>query len=129
MIIGQTKSELINKEPLLKWYFSLFEDVLSRAKKLVVIGYGFGDEHINKAVVKNRDLMIYVICPLEPEHFKANLFSRAPLGQKMWLKIANYYQGDITQLYYAQTQELTSDGVNHFASLRFAERMSTDRTA
>jgi hypothetical protein len=54
MIIGRTKSELINKEPLLKWYFSLFEDVLSRAKKLVVIGYGFGDEHINKVVVKNR---------------------------------------------------------------------------
>lgn len=107
----------------------MFEDVLSRAKKLVVIGYGFGDEHINKVVVKNRDLMIYVICPVEPEHFKANLVTRAPLGQKMWSKIANYYQGDIMQLYHAQTQELTSDGENHFASLRSGERMSADQPA
>lgn len=48
MVIGDRKEEQINKEPLLKWYFEIFKEVLFQTeRKLMVIGYGFGDEHIN----------------------------------------------------------------------------------
>lgn len=120
MIIGRSKSDLIAKEPLLQWYFSLFQKVLSRAKKLVVIGYGFADKHINEAILKNASLNLFVICPLEPEVFKSKLVTHGQSGRKLWNKMANYYQGKITQLYDAAPQELTRDGQNYFENIKGA---------
>jgi len=117
MIIGKAKSKLIKREPVLRWYFRLFEEVLSRAKMLVVIGYGFGDKHINKVILRNSRLMMSVICPLEPKVFKSNLLRQGAVGRKLWKKVANYYQGDIRDLYYRDTRELTLDGQTYFSNL------------
>jgi hypothetical protein len=44
MVIGKKKTEEISKEPLLKYYSDLFEEVLSSGgAELFVIGYGFAD--------------------------------------------------------------------------------------
>lgn len=67
MVIGKNKSVLIEKEPILKWYFDLFKNTIYEGgKKLVIIGYGFNDQHINEILVegvKNHDLQIYIINP------------------------------------------------------------------
>lgn len=73
MVIGGNKKEQIDREPLLKWYYKIFADVLSGGdKKLMVIGYGFRDEHINSTIVnaiKNRGLKLYVLSPEKPDDF------------------------------------------------------------
>jgi hypothetical protein len=52
MVIGNQKASRIENEPLLKWYFSLFEEVLNRPEtRLLSVGYSFRDEHINRCIV------------------------------------------------------------------------------
>lgn len=74
MVIGRNKSTLIEKEPLLKWYFDLFKKVISEGnKKILIIGYGFGDQHINQVLVdgvKNHGLQVYVISTRPPADLK-----------------------------------------------------------
>ena len=52
MVMGTQKASIIEKEPLLKWYFSLFAEVINRPDTgLLIAGYGFRDEHINLCIV------------------------------------------------------------------------------
>src|SRR5262249_48965525 len=49
MVIGTTKSKIIESEPLLRWNLELFKEAVAvRDRRLAVIGYGFADEHINE---------------------------------------------------------------------------------
>jgi hypothetical protein len=51
MVIAGSKRDQIRNIPLLDWYFEKFETVLSMSNmRLLVIGYGFHDEHINEVV-------------------------------------------------------------------------------
>lgn len=51
-VIGATKQEDLNRDPLLRQYWTEFESALNRGDvRLLVIGYGFGDEHINDKLV------------------------------------------------------------------------------
>jgi len=65
MVIGKNKSEIIAREPLLKWYFELFQKVIAEgSKKILIVGYGFGDQHINQVLadgVEKYGLQIYII--------------------------------------------------------------------
>ena len=65
-VIGGIK-RAIDREPLLKWYYEIFENVLSGGdKKLMVIGYGFRDEHINDTIInaiKKKGMKLYVLSP------------------------------------------------------------------
>lgn len=74
MVIGTSKEEDIENEPILNWYKDLFENVLSiRDSRLLIIGYGFGDPHINRIILKNineKNLRLYIISPIEREDFK-----------------------------------------------------------
>lgn len=67
MIIGREKMQQIEDKPLLLWFFNIFRKVLSlRGRKLLIIGYGFRDEHINRVIVdavKNHELKLLVITP------------------------------------------------------------------
>src|SRR5439155_13282313 len=73
MIIGGGKLTQIRSEPLLDWYYKIFKQVLSRKnQRLLVIGYGFGDPHINDVILKSvreHGLRLYVVSPHEPEDF------------------------------------------------------------
>jgi hypothetical protein len=67
MVIGTGKDAQIAGTPLLAWYLSIFEQVLNAGDtRLMVIGYGFGDEHINKVIanaVRNHGLFLFVWNP------------------------------------------------------------------
>lgn len=67
LVVGTSKESLIQKEPLLRSYFDLFQSVIKEGgKKALIIGYGFRDAHINAALVdgvKNHGLEIYILTP------------------------------------------------------------------
>lgn len=51
MVLGNKKAERITELPLLSWYHEVFKKVLSAGGvRLMIVGYGFGDEHINKVI-------------------------------------------------------------------------------
>lgn len=51
LVIGTEKEKQTAGHALLAWYFEIFERVLNSGKiKLMVIGYSFGDDHINRVI-------------------------------------------------------------------------------
>jgi hypothetical protein len=67
MIIGGDKAQQIQTHPTLSAYAQAFEARLARPEsKLMIIGYGFRDHHINRAIVRGvreQGLQFFVICP------------------------------------------------------------------
>ena len=88
MVLGKNKLEDINQEPLLKWYLELFQGVINEGgKKLLIIGYGYRDEHINKILldgVKNFGLSLYIINPSEPYQFKQMFYNGIYYALPLW---------------------------------------------
>jgi hypothetical protein len=110
MVNGHAKTEIIKKEPLLQWHLSLFEDVLREPERnLVVIGYGFGDKHINDviaAAIRDHGLKLFVVSPKQPRDFREMLspvnavVERVrPRGDELWQGLFGYYRGSGTDLY------------------------------
>jgi SIR2-like domain len=109
MVIGTQKTSRIENEPLLKWYFSIFEEVINRPQThLLAIGYGFRDTHINQRIVNaiGKGLKLYVICPQSPQDFK-NQFKmhegfnfQVPLGDELWEGLVQYWPATLTDFYY-----------------------------
>ena len=93
MVIGRNKEEQINKEPLLKCYFEIFKKVLFLGqRRLLIVGYSFGDEHINRVIsyaVKNHGLKIYI---LSPEPLKKLKEENTKLSEKSE-DLINIYKG------------------------------------
>lgn len=53
MVMGNKKSEQISESPLLGWYHEVFKNVLFAGDiRMMIIGYGFGDEHINEVIAQ-----------------------------------------------------------------------------
>jgi hypothetical protein len=65
--MGGQKALSIDQFPVLTWYREQFKNWLSRsATRLMVVGYGFGDRHINDAIGEGveRGLKLFLIDPL-----------------------------------------------------------------
>jgi hypothetical protein len=110
MVIGTQKASRIENEPLLKWYFSLFEQILNRPEtRLLIVGYGFGDTHINQCIVNaiSKGLKLHVISPQPPQEFK-NQFKtplhgklmKKPFGDELWDGLVQYWPTMLTEFYY-----------------------------
>jgi hypothetical protein len=67
MIVGGNKIREIGLSPVLSWYHQQFEERLSQPDtRLMVIGYGFRDQHINDVImraVNDRGTKMFVIAP------------------------------------------------------------------
>ena len=66
LVLGGAKTREIGATPILNWYASQFESRLCEAgAKLMAIGYGFRDDHINAAIARGveRGLKLFVIAP------------------------------------------------------------------
>ena len=108
MVIGQGKEGMIEKEPLLHWYISLFSEILNyrKSQKLVVIGYGFGDEHINTIIadaINHQDLKLFVVSPQSPAEFYNDLcplhgfnVQPKPKGTELWNGLYQYWPAKVT---------------------------------
>jgi hypothetical protein len=103
LIIGRNKINQINEEPVLKRYSEIFKEVLSKGNiKLFVIGYGFGDEHINEVIadsIKNNNLKLYVLNPTIPEQFKNDLCNSRPYGEIVWGGLNGYYPYSLSRVF------------------------------
>jgi SIR2-like domain len=128
MVVGQGKQGKIDKEPLLRWYLSLFEDVVNEGdKNLIVIGYGFADEHINNIIanaVHDHGLRLYIISPQLPADFQQDLSgvhgTNTELkhrGDEIWKGLHGYYRGIVTDFYRAGNESLPPCGEKFFRNL------------
>ncbi len=104
MVIGRNKKDQMEKEPILNYYLDCFKKVLSMPDiKLFVIGYGFGDEHINEIIadsIMNYNLKLYVLNPCNPEIFKDNLHSdKISRGEILWSGLAGYYPYSLLEVF------------------------------
>lgn len=64
MIIGSSKASQINGHKLIEKYFDDFSTILKKAKKLMIIGYSFKDNHVNQIIfdaVENNNLKLWII--------------------------------------------------------------------
>ena len=93
-VIGKDKEDQIAAEPLLSWYFSLFRKVLSNpCRKLLIIGYGFRDAHINEILassIKDFGLKIYVISPSDQSKFIESIRS-VEYGETLLQGFSGYF--------------------------------------
>lgn len=104
LIIGTNKTKDIQSEPILKWYLQLFNKVLSMPnRRLLIIGYGFRDPHINEVLIKSikgSGLKIYVICPMDPEEFlKRTLTHIGDDSKLVWEAIVGYYPYNFIEIF------------------------------
>lgn len=104
MVIGRHKEDKIKKEPLLNRYFETFKEVLSQGqRRLLIIGYGFGDDHINRVIsnaVKNHELKVYILSSGSIQKLKEKLSENC----EDFINIYNGISG-----YFPYTEILTGD--------------------
>ena len=102
MVIGGRKPEQIAGEPILEWYFDLFRQVLALpGRRLLVIGYGFGDEHLNQVLgeaVERLALKWYVLAPEDPRQF-VDKVHRGGAGERIWDGLAGYFPYTLSDLF------------------------------
>lgn len=74
LVIGKNKEALIQKEPLLSGYFDLFQNYIREGgKKMLIIGYGFKDQHINQVLldgVEKHGLEVYIVSTQSPAELR-----------------------------------------------------------
>jgi hypothetical protein len=102
MVIGRGKTDQIQKEPLLKYYFTVFKKVLSQNQsRLLIIGYGFGDDHINRIIsesVRDNGLKIYIISPVSPKELKG-ILEKKDFGKDIWQGISGYFPYSLNEIF------------------------------
>lgn len=104
MVIGKEKKSQIMEEPLLAWYYELFNSVLSSNDvMLFVIGYGFGDRHINRIIansINNSGLKLYVMNPSNIYDFREYLVKKdSEYGLSLYKGIFGYYPYKLIDLF------------------------------
>lgn len=128
MVIGHHKTKIIEREPLLRWYLSLFKEVLGEgSRNLVAVGYGFRDPHINDIIaeaIRNHGLKLHVVSPLQPREFKDMLMSvhgtnvhMIPCGDELWEGLSGYYRASVTDFFKTGQSQPTAQGEAFFSNL------------
>ncbi len=111
LVIGQDKADSIAKEPLLSWYLEIFKNSLNQNDvKLLTIGYGFRDDHINKIIAdsgRTYGLKLYVISPEGPREFIGKM-PKTEVGQLIINKLCGYFQYALLQIF-PEDQLITED--------------------
>ena len=105
MVIGTSKLEDIEKEPILKWYLEMFKCVLSVPnRRLLIIGYGFRDKHINDVIInsiKNNGLGLFIIHPKNREDFQKETLNTISSNNRKAISeaIRRYYQDELKSIF------------------------------
>jgi len=94
IVIGRGKSKRLREEPLLSWYFDIFKNVVLREnRRMLIIGYGFRDNHINRVIseaVEKHGLKIFIITPQPIGDFKKNM-NKSVYRHKIIKGLSGYY--------------------------------------
>lgn len=102
MVIGQGKEAQIHDEPLLSKYFEVFNRVLSeKDRRLLVIGYGFRDSHVNRIIadaIQNHGLRLFVMTPEPPASLHDRLCQNE-LGRQIWSGLGGYFPWPLLRMF------------------------------
>lgn len=108
LVIGRDKSQQIARHPLLSWYFSKFKECMNRpSARLLAIGYGFRDPHINVVLgnaVRDSGLSIYVLDPTPPSQLVDQLKTRVS-GEDIVTGIRSFFDYPLRDLFPASQEE------------------------
>lgn len=125
LVIGDNKNQAINLHPVLGWQFEQFKARIGvQNARLLIIGYGFKDEHINKVIVEaveNSGLKLFVIDPLGSDICK---HANPSYGGQIYAKNALDYafEKGLVGATRRQLKEIFgSDAVAHNLVMRFFE--------
>lgn len=103
MVLGLNKTNQINSEPFLKQYFKIFSQVLLSGEiRLISIGYGFKDSHINKIIAQaviEKKLKLCIINPSSPDEF-FNKLEEQENGKEIKIGIERYISKTFKQMLY-----------------------------
>jgi hypothetical protein len=101
MVMGGGKADSINRSPLLSYYFDLFTACISGGdKRLMIIGYGFVDEHVNKALARaitNDGLRVHVWDVRPPRALREYLHT-IKFGPEIWGGLCGYSQRPLSEV-------------------------------
>jgi hypothetical protein len=125
LIMGGNKVREIGLSPVLSWYHQQLEERLSLAEtRLMVIGYGFRDPHINEVItraVTDRGLRMFVIAPEGGDLARTvNPTHAAPLRRGTELEAA-FERGLIGASRRSLREIFGNDTIEHNKVLRFFE--------
>lgn len=85
MVMGAAKPSKIRSFSILNWYFDLFAEALKAGDiRLMTVGYGFGDEHINAVIAEAMDDFGLKIWIWDVGSDLADRVRAAPHGQTIW---------------------------------------------
>lgn len=123
LIVGGSKSKAIADSPVLRAYMERFAELLrTKGAKLMTIGYGFRDDHVNCAIVAGakEGLRLFNISPQGSEAAKASNASRGGAIQPTNNSLEDAFESN---LFGASRRPLAAlfgdDVVEHRKVLRF----------
>jgi hypothetical protein len=120
IVLGGNKASIIDRYPILKWNHSQFREHLSRSDtRLMVIGYSFGDDHINTAIsdaAAGTNLGIFVIDPLGVDVIDKNrdavIHAPDQLASELWPRVIGSSRRSLREIF-------GTDRVEHSKVMRF----------
>ena len=120
LVLGGNKVSIIELYPILKWSHDQFKEYLSRPDtRLMVIGYSFGDDHINNVIrsaVACGNLRIFVIDPLGVDVVDKNrgaqIYTPDQLATGLWPYLFGASRRSLREIF-------GSDRVEHSKVMRF----------
>lgn len=81
LVLGSEKVQQVNGQETLRWYMEQFRLYLSAPTRLMIIGYGYRDQHINELLMdaaRRGTLKTFVIDPNGLNAFDQNNLTRRP---------------------------------------------------
>jgi hypothetical protein len=81
LVLGSEKLQQVNGQETLRWYMEQFQRYLSQPTKLMIIGYGYRDYHINQILMTaagQNNLKTFVVDPNGLSAFDQNNLTRRP---------------------------------------------------
>lgn len=102
IITGQSKINKIKTIGLLSWYWDILRTVLNQGNvKVLIVGYGFREEHLNKIMeqaVFEKNLRIYIISP-EPYFSLRAIAKQCQFNKVLEKGLSGYFQSDLLGLF------------------------------
>lgn len=96
LITGTHKTSQISSSGLIEYYNEIFDNTLSyESCRIIIIGYSFNDEHINKSIIKalkNKDTIFYLVDYKSLKDFLEDLNSKPGFKGKSMSAITNVNQ-------------------------------------
>lgn len=120
LVMGANKPSIIDRFPVIKWNHEQFRSLLLKpTARLMVIGYGFGDAHINRVIqqaTSEGDLRVFIVDPLGldliDENRNLHIYAPGPLLTSIGPRVTGASRRSLREIF-------GFDSVEHAKLMRF----------